>query len=159
MAICLGLDIGSNSIGWALVDDQAGRILGAGVRVFPEGVDRDTQGGELSQHEQRRIARAMRRQIRRRARRKRQLRVVLVGAGLLPDSALLPRCCTPGAPIPAERGWHPPLPISRPESETLSAKNASSSSVRSRAPFRVFAFPTTVKPWPRPATNSSSGML
>ena len=48
----LGLDIGSNSIGWALIetDGQRSRIVGMGVRVFPEGVDRDQQGAEHSKN-------------------------------------------------------------------------------------------------------------
>jgi CRISPR-associated endonuclease Csn1 len=86
----LALDLGPNSIGWSLVDESACRIVAAGVRVFPEGVDRDQQGGEHSKNEQRRIARGMRRQINRRARRKRALRKALVTAGLLPDASLLP---------------------------------------------------------------------
>ena len=89
--LTLGLDLGSSSIGWALVDEEGGRILGMGVRVFPEGVDRDTSGAELSKNATRRIARGMRRQIARRARRKRQLRELLVRSGLLPEVALLPR--------------------------------------------------------------------
>jgi CRISPR-associated endonuclease Csn1 len=86
----LGLDLGSNSIGWALVDAESAAVLAAGVRIFPEGVDRDKQGGELSKNETRRQARGMRRQIVRRAKRKRRLRTLLVKAGLLPDVALLP---------------------------------------------------------------------
>src|SRR5262245_10016486 len=54
-AYTLGLDLGPNSIGWSLVDEQSQRIVAAGVRVFPEGVDRDQQGGEHSKSEQRRI--------------------------------------------------------------------------------------------------------
>ncbi len=88
--LTLGLDLGSNSLGWALLDEEGGRIVAAGVRVFPEGVDRDS-GAEISKMQQRRIARAMRRQIARRARRKRRLRRALVDAGLLPEVALLPR--------------------------------------------------------------------
>ncbi len=88
--LTLGLDIGANSIGWALIDEDLGAISAMGVRVFPEGVERDTKGGELSKNEQRRMARAMRRQIARRARRKWQLRKELVAAGLLPELALLP---------------------------------------------------------------------
>lgn len=91
MELTLGLDLGSNSIGWALLDEVGHRIVAAGVRVFPEGVDRDTKGAEVSKNEQRRVARMMRRQIARRARRKRQLRRALVAAGLLPLVALLPR--------------------------------------------------------------------
>lgn len=87
----LGLDLGPNSIGWALIDESRGRIVATGVRVFPEGVDRDQKGGELSKSEARRVARGMRRQIARRARRKQQLRRALVAAKLLPDIALLER--------------------------------------------------------------------
>lgn len=89
--LVLGLDLGPASIGWALIDEQNPRIVDAGVRVFPEGVDRDTQGRELSKSAQRRLARAMRRQIARRSRRKRQLRKLLVESRLLPEIALLPR--------------------------------------------------------------------
>ena len=46
--LTLGLDVGPNSIGWSLVDEAPSRLLAAGVRVFPEGVDRDQQGGEKS---------------------------------------------------------------------------------------------------------------
>ena len=70
----LGLDLGPTSVGWALVDEDNPRLVAAGVRVFPEGVDRDQQGGEQSKNEQRRVARGMRRQITRRSRRKERLR-------------------------------------------------------------------------------------
>ncbi len=84
MGYILGLDLGTNSIGWALVDEGSKSILRSGVRVFPEGVDRDTKGGEVSKNETRRIKRGMRRQIARRAARRRRLRNCLVEAGLLP---------------------------------------------------------------------------
>ena len=85
----LGLDLGPNSIGWALVDDDLdnpaeSRLVDLGVRVFPEGVDNFDTGKELSKNEGRRIARGMRRQIRRRARRRRLLRTSLIEAGLWP---------------------------------------------------------------------------
>lgn len=83
----LGLDLGSNSIGWALVDEARTSIVVAGVRVFPEGVDRDQQGGEKSKSQTRRDARGARRQTARRARRKRKLRELLVAHGLLPSNA------------------------------------------------------------------------
>ncbi len=35
----LGLDLGSNSLGWAVLDDLTGNILNKGVVVFPEGID------------------------------------------------------------------------------------------------------------------------
>ena len=37
----LGLDLGSNSLGWAVLDDLTGDILNKGVVVFPEGVEAD----------------------------------------------------------------------------------------------------------------------
>lgn len=86
MARILGLDIGSTSIGWALLEDRgdAGQILASGVRVFPEGVDRDQQGGEKSKSQSRREARGARRQHARRSRRKQKLIAYLMVVGLLP---------------------------------------------------------------------------
>ncbi len=87
MARILGLDIGSNSIGWSLIElnGEQSQIIGIGVRVFPEGVDRDKQGGEVAKNEARRMARGMRRQTHRRAIRKRLLRQSLIQAGLFPS--------------------------------------------------------------------------
>lgn len=83
--LTLGLDLGPSSIGWALLDEPSKRIVVAGVRVFPEGVDRDQQGGEKSKTQTRRDARGARRQIARRAARKKHLRCLLTGRGLLPE--------------------------------------------------------------------------
>lgn len=88
----LGLDIGSNSIGWALVETKKKpSIVGIGVRVFPEGVDRDTKGLEKSKNATRREARGARRTHQRRNLRKQQLLSVLRLNGLLPndDSQLI----------------------------------------------------------------------
>jgi CRISPR-associated endonuclease Csn1 len=84
--LVLGLDLGPNSIGWSLVDDanDHSRLVDIGVRVFPEGVDAFDTAKEKSRNEDRRITRGMRRQVRRRALRRRRLLAVLVGAGLLP---------------------------------------------------------------------------
>ncbi|MEA3224577.1 MAG: type II CRISPR RNA-guided endonuclease Cas9 [Planctomycetota bacterium] len=82
----LGLDIGSNSIGWALVN--SGRdpsIVDIGVRVFPEGVDRDTKGLEKSKNATRRDARGARRVHERRRGRRKELVRTLRAVGLLPD--------------------------------------------------------------------------
>ena len=35
----LGLDLGTNSLGWAILDEYTGDILDKGVLVFPEGID------------------------------------------------------------------------------------------------------------------------
>jgi len=82
----LGLDIGTASIGWTVLDDsgKSGTIIVSGVRIFPEGVDRDQQGGEQSKTQTRRESRGARRQIARRARRKRFLIRYLQSVGLLP---------------------------------------------------------------------------
>jgi CRISPR-associated endonuclease Csn1 len=91
--VTLGLDLGPTSLGWALIDEQARQIVASAVRVFPEGVDRDQQGGEKSKTQTRRTARGMRRQIARRARRRRELRGVLMQHGLLPNNpAQLDEC-------------------------------------------------------------------
>ncbi|MEM6458492.1 MAG: type II CRISPR RNA-guided endonuclease Cas9 [Planctomycetota bacterium] len=84
MSVTLGLDLGPNSIGWALVDEENGQIVDTGSRIFPEGVDNFDTAKEKSRNEDRRTARGMRRQVARRARRKRVLRDALVEAGLWP---------------------------------------------------------------------------
>ncbi len=83
----LGLDVGSSSVGGALIDLDDCVVERAFARVFPEGVDRDQQGGEQSKSQTRRTARGMRRQISRRVRRKQLLRQALQQVGLLPNSA------------------------------------------------------------------------
>ncbi len=85
--LILGLDVGPTSLGWALVDETNRTVIDDGVRIFPEGVDRDQQGGEQSKSQARREARGLRRQIRRRARRKRIVREALQSIRLLPASA------------------------------------------------------------------------
>jgi CRISPR-associated endonuclease Csn1 len=82
--LTLGLDLGSNSIGWALIDETNHQIVAAGVRVFPEGVDNFDTKKEKSKNEDRRNARAMRRQIARRARRRQRLHEALVATGFRP---------------------------------------------------------------------------
>ena len=84
----LGLDIGTNSIGWWLYEtDRAkadARITGSiagGVRIFSDG--RDPQSG-ASLAVDRRTARAMRRRRDRYLRRRATLMKVLANAGLMP---------------------------------------------------------------------------
>lgn len=79
-----GLDIGTTSIGFAVIDHdterQSGRILRLGVRIFPEARDKD--GTPLNQI--RRQKRMVRRQLRRRRARRKLLNETLTAAGLLP---------------------------------------------------------------------------
>lgn len=74
MAKILGLDLGTNSIGWAVVDDENNKILGMGSRIFPMGVDNLGDGdNELSKNASRTGARGVRRQFFRRRLRKKIL--------------------------------------------------------------------------------------
>jgi len=87
MSYTLGLDIGSKSIGWALLSDKPkSSIIDIGVRVFPEGVDRDTRGAEKSKSAQRREARGARRTHKRRNLRRDKLIKTLRENSLLPLS-------------------------------------------------------------------------
>lgn len=85
MARIFGFDIGTTSIGFAVVDlderNESGSIKRLGVRIFPEA--RDPDGTPLNQH--RRAKRMMRRQLRRRRERRRALNELLTGHGLLPN--------------------------------------------------------------------------
>ena len=82
----LGLDIGSNSIGWAIVErGEKPSIIDLGVRVFPEGVSRDTKGFEKSKNATRREARGSRRNRYRRTLRKNRLVKELRTIGFLPE--------------------------------------------------------------------------
>jgi CRISPR-associated endonuclease Csn1 len=74
MSRILGLDLGTNSIGWALIDDGSNKILGIGSRIFPMGVENLGDGdGELSKNATRTGARGIRRQFFRRKLRKKIL--------------------------------------------------------------------------------------
>lgn len=74
MARILGLDLGTNSIGWALIDDVRNKILGIGSRIFPMGVENLGDGDrEISKNAGRTGARGTRRQFFRRRLRKKIL--------------------------------------------------------------------------------------
>lgn len=75
MAKILGLDLGTNSIGWALIDDVQNKIEGIGTRIFPMGVENlgEGEGREMSKNAGRTGARGVRRQFFRRRLRKKIL--------------------------------------------------------------------------------------
>ena len=78
MAKILGLDLGTNSIGWALIDDKLNKIIGIGSRIFPMGVENLGDGdNEMSKNASRTGARGIRRQFFRRRLRKKILLKVL----------------------------------------------------------------------------------
>jgi len=84
----LGLDLGTNSIGWAIVDDEQKKILGTGVRIFPAGVENLGDGeGELSKNASRRMARGTRRQYFRRKLRRNMMKKVLRANAMCPANS------------------------------------------------------------------------
>ena len=83
----LGLDLGTNSIGWSLIekDKEQGRVIDIGVRIFSEGVENLGDGqNEISKNASRREARQARRQGFRRKLRKRLLLRSLVEHQMCP---------------------------------------------------------------------------
>lgn len=87
MTKVLGLDLGTNSIGWAVVEKDEQKIWDAGVRIFPEGVEAKTIGQgdkEKSQNATRREKRQMRRQFYRKRLRKIKLLETLIEQGMCP---------------------------------------------------------------------------
>jgi CRISPR-associated endonuclease Csn1 len=91
MPLILGLDLGTNSIGWALIDDTSFQIIDCGVRIFPEGVNRDNLGKEESKNATRRAKRQTRRQLFRRKYRKLLLAKFLMEKGMFPKISDLSR--------------------------------------------------------------------
>jgi len=86
MSKTLGLDLGTNSIGWALIEDKEA-IIDKGVRIFPVGVKEDDflkLGKEVSKNVARRIARGIRRRHHRYKIRREKL------ISLLRDNSMLP---------------------------------------------------------------------
>ena len=100
----LGLDLGANSIGWALIEIPAldggkltsetendgyfegGRIIRSGVRIFPAGKDKFDTKDEKSFTKGRREKRGMRRRTRRIYERKLKLQNLLVKHKLWPGN-------------------------------------------------------------------------
>lgn len=86
MTKVLGLDLGTNSIGWAIVDrDEEGKctLLDKGVHIFQDGVAHD-KSGEKPAVKERTAARAARRHYSRRRLRKIELLKVLINKKLCP---------------------------------------------------------------------------
>ncbi|GGD27186.1 type II CRISPR RNA-guided endonuclease Cas9 [Flavobacterium orientale] len=89
MGKILGLDLGTNSIGWALIDDIENKIIDSGVRIFPEGVVAKTIGQgekEESKNASRRNSRQQRRGFYRKRLRKIKLLRTLINLKMCPLS-------------------------------------------------------------------------
>jgi CRISPR-associated endonuclease Csn1 len=86
MSKTLGLDLGTNSIGWALIDENENQIIDLGSRIFPEGVENlgEGEGREISKSASRTDDRGTRRQFFRRKLRKRLLLRELAKSNLCP---------------------------------------------------------------------------
>ncbi len=88
MTYVLGLDLGAESLGWAILETRDGepvRIERTGVHTFEAGVEGDIESGkDESRAKARREARLPRRQLWRRAARRRKVLHILQRHGLLP---------------------------------------------------------------------------
>jgi len=86
--LVLGLDLGTNSVGWALIEEKAGcpaAICAAGVRVFPSGMEINERSGKTESHAiERRTARLRRRMLDRQKRRRLEVLHILQRNGFLP---------------------------------------------------------------------------
>ncbi|MCH8266166.1 MAG: type II CRISPR RNA-guided endonuclease Cas9 [Acidobacteria bacterium] len=86
--LTLGIDLGTNSIGWALAESdeqqKPQKLLDCGSRIFPEAVEAKTR---TPKNRARREARGARRVLARRKQRRRLLLGILVQHGLLPEDA------------------------------------------------------------------------
>jgi CRISPR-associated endonuclease Csn1 len=90
MAKTLGLDIGTNSIGWAITNSENGvnKLIDLGVRIFPVGVVEDKYNKssvEEPKSKARRDARSARRLYMRYVLRRKQLREILAVNNMLPE--------------------------------------------------------------------------
>ncbi len=78
----LGIDLGTNSLGWALVVENQS-IIDGGVIIFPKGNNEDKSGKETSYSQMRTVYRGTRRRLyRRKLRRRRLLAIALKYFGL-----------------------------------------------------------------------------
>jgi CRISPR/Cas system Type II protein with McrA/HNH and RuvC-like nuclease domain len=89
----LGLDIGTNSLGWALIkeyEDGSVEIIKTGVHIFPIGTIVDDQSNkEKTKNEQRRTYRGASRMRYRFKLRRKELKKILERLGMLPDYSQL----------------------------------------------------------------------
>ncbi|MBN1158139.1 MAG: hypothetical protein JXA61_02060 [Bacteroidales bacterium] len=85
MSKTLGIDVGTNSVGWAFFDDERVQFVDMGVRIFPEGVNKEQNSIETSRNKTRRDARSARRRYYRYKLRREQLMKILDDLEMLPD--------------------------------------------------------------------------
>lgn len=83
--LVLGIDLGANSLGVALIDVENQKIVHTGVRIFEAGVNSLDTAKEQTKNVERREARQVRKQTDRRKRRYAKLFQLLQQNGLLPE--------------------------------------------------------------------------
>ncbi|MDR3094707.1 MAG: hypothetical protein LBU62_08735, partial [Bacteroidales bacterium] len=107
----LGLDLGTNSIGWALVDADAQQILGMGSRIIPMGSDKIDyeKGAGITKNADRRAKRTARKGIKRYKLRRNKLLFILSELGMLPEQFQF----KDGIPEPAKLQKLELLPITK----------------------------------------------
>ena len=83
----LGLDLGTNSIGWAMVDIENQKILGMGSRIIPMGTDKIDyeKGVGITKNADRRVKRTIRKMNKRYKLRRNKLLFILNELGMLPE--------------------------------------------------------------------------
>lgn len=88
----LGLDIGSNSVGWALLElkeNKPNKIVKTGVRIFSAGTERDIERGQdIPRAAERRAFRQRRRLLSRQSMRLHKVAGTLQEIGLLPKGSI-----------------------------------------------------------------------
>jgi CRISPR-associated endonuclease Csn1 len=95
MKTFLGLDLGTNSIGWALIqqnfEEKYGKILGMGSRIIPMGAElsKFEQGQAQTKNANRRIDRGIRKLNKRYKQRRNKLIYILQQLGMLPEQIQL----------------------------------------------------------------------
>ena len=85
MTKILGIDLGTNSAGWSIIDSTNNEILDTGVRIFPEGVNKDKSGTESPKNLERRVARGIRKNNFRYKLRRNKLKRILSELEMTPD--------------------------------------------------------------------------
>ncbi len=87
----LGLDLGTNSIGWALIAKEEKKIIGMGSRIIPMGAElsKFEQGQAQTKNANRRIARGIRKLNKRYKQRRNKLIYILQQLNMLPQQIKL----------------------------------------------------------------------
>jgi CRISPR-associated endonuclease Csn1 len=83
----LGLDLGTNSIGWALINQTEQTILGMGSRIIPMGTDKQDyeKGVGITKNADRRTKRTIRKMNKRYKLRRNKLLYILHELDMLPE--------------------------------------------------------------------------